>query len=358
LKTNCFKDFPTTDLNLSTDASGNSYGISSITGLSLFDLSSFTTIDLSGNEINSIGEELKKLDGLTEINLSNNNLTSFSYKSLSSACCVNSLEILNLENNYIQNCNLSGIVKASVNLSNNKITSTSITYPNIKACNVNLNFNYITEIDETQTNVMFGFQGAKDGDKFIKSTKISFYDFDDVKSVQVYENDELTETLVDSQETTLGVGNYSLKFLTEDQTIVSDLSLSLKVVLEQVTAKMFRDGSEIEYSSKIYNDTTIRFYGEENAQIFYKVGNGEFVEGDEVEITANGVTIISVYQVLNGYQSDVTQYYVNMNKSSLNSLILVVLCATAFVIFFAGAIWLSRNYTKIGDGKPTKGQLD
>ena len=95
LYTDTFKDFPVTTLNLSNK------NLDSIKNLSIFDLSSFKDINLSGNNLTSVDAELLGCTNLKNLDLSNNKLSSFSYQNLSVDCYAN-----------IQNLNISGKFRA------------------------------------------------------------------------------------------------------------------------------------------------------------------------------------------------------------------------------------------------------
>lgn len=329
-----FKDFPVKILNLSTNAQGQSYGISSISGLGNFDLSAFDTINLSGNNIYSLGNELTNIQNLKKLDLSNNALGSFKTDMLSSSS-LSSLEVLNLSDNQISVCNLTGLNEnVKIDLSNNKLTADKITFPQTD-CKINLNNNYILQPDIERLNTVYGYQGAKNGDSFEKNTDILFLADEDISfsKVVIYKDEELFDTLTDGEKITLPVGNYQLKFLNNSDSEVLD-AISFKVLLPKVTAKLFVDGKEIEWTSVLTQNTTIKFYGEDGAEIFVSANNGETTNITEYEITQNGTMIITVYQTKDGYRSNTTSFYFTVKKSMLSNWIILGVGVIGFVLLY------------------------
>ncbi|MGN1212544.1 MAG: hypothetical protein ACI4TZ_00755 [Christensenellales bacterium] len=329
-----FKDFPVKILNLSTNAQGQSYGISSISGLGEFDLSAFDTINLSGNQIYSLGDELTNIQNLKKLDLSNNALGSFKTDMLSSSS-LSSLEILNLNSNQISVCDLTGLNEnVTIDLSGNKLTADKITFSQAN-CKINLNNNYILQPDVERLNTVYGYQGAKNGDSFEKNTDILFLAGEDIgfSKVVIYKDEELFDTLTDGEKITLPVGNYQLKFLNSSDAEVLD-AISFKVLLPKVTAKLFVDGKEIEWTSMLTQNTTIKFFGEDGAEIFVSANSGETTNITEYEITQNGTMIITVYQTKDGYRSNTTSFYFTVKKSMLSNWIILGVGVIGFVLLY------------------------
>ncbi|MGN1221963.1 MAG: hypothetical protein ACI4TT_01860 [Christensenellales bacterium] len=353
-----FKDFPVKILNLSTNAQGQSYGISSISGLGEFDLSAFDTINLSGNQIYSLGDELTNIQNLKKLDLSNNALGSFKTNMLSSSS-LSSLEVLNLSNNQISVCDLTGLNEnVNIDLSGNKLTADKITFPQVD-CKINLNNNYILQPDVERLNTVYGYQGAKNGDSYEANTDILFLASDDISfsKVEIYKDEEFFDTLTDGEKITLLVGNYQLKFLNSSDTEVLE-AISFKVLLPKVTAKLFVNGEEIEWTSVLTQNTTIKFYGEDGAEIFVSANSDEAVVTTEYEITQNGTVIITVYQTKDGYRSNATSFYFTVRKSMLSSWIILGVGIIGFILLYFIFKYILNSMINKSSKTTYKGKLD
>ena len=353
-----FKDFPVKILNLSTNAQGQSYGISSISGLGNFDLSAFDTINLSGNNIYSLGNELTNIQNLKKLDLSDNALGSFKTNMLSSSS-LSSLEVLNLSNNQISVCDLTGLNEnVTIDLSSNKLTADKITFPQAD-CKINLNNNYILTPDVERLNTVYGYQGAKDGDSFETSTNILFLEGEYISfsKVEIYKDEEFFDELTDGEKITLLVGNYQLKFLNNSDAEVLD-AISFKVLLPKVTAKLFVDGKEIEWTSVLTQNTTIKFYGEDGAEIFVSANSGETTNATEYEITQNGTMIITVYQTKDGYRSNSTSFYFTVRKSMLSNWIILGVGIVGFILLYFIFKYILNSIMRKNQNITYKGKLD
>ena len=359
LTVDMFKNSNISILNLSTNLQGQSYGIRSISGLGEFDLSAFTNINLSGNYLNSVGEELNNLQNLTKLDLSDNNLGNFSTDMLHSNC-LNSLEILDLSNNSIANCDLTGLQKAEVDLSYNYLKDGSLTLPQAEI-SINLNNNLILEPNTELVNVAYGYQGAKNNQKIEKTTDILFLAHDKLNftSIEIYENDNLVDTLTNGEKITLPVGNYKLKFLNISGIEVQE-EISFKVILPKLTAKLFVNDKEIEFSSVITEDTVIKFYGEDGAEIFISTNrSSEILNSSEYEINGkNGSIVITAYQTKDGYSSNATSFYFTIKKSNIGSWVIIGVGVVGFVLLYFAFNFVVKKIMNKTDKTKTKGQLD
>lgn len=340
LTVDMFKNFPISILNLSTNTQGQSYGLKNINGLGEFDLSSFTNINLSGNNLTSIEDNLKNLSTLKQLNLAGNNIGSFSTSQLSGSC-LNTLEVLNLSRNYISNCDLTGLEVAVVDLSNNSLKDDNLILPQADL-EINLNNNKFSTILTEKQNLIYGYQGAKNNDTFDKTTDILFVPHNNIgfTKIEVYESEELIQTITQHQKVTLPVGNYQLKFLDNDN-LIKQNSINFKVLLPKVTAKLFINDKEVEFSSVLTQDAVIKFYGEDGAEIFV---TSNFMDGyqnvAEYTINQKGTIVVTVYQTKDGYSSNVTSFYFTMKKSTITSWILVLVAIVCFIVLYFVMRWV------------------
>lgn len=353
-----FKNFPISVLNLSTNLQGQSYGIKSISGLAEFDLTSFTSVNLSGNQISSVGEELKNLTNLQKLDLADNNLGTFNTNMLANGCIASITEI-NLSGNNLTECDLTGLVGTNIDLSNNKLTQDKLTLPQDTTNLINLNKNYIAEPNTTLTNVAYGYQGAKDQDKFVENTDILFLANQNIEftKIEIYENDTLYDTLTDNEKITLPVGNYTLKFLNASDIEVED-SISFKVVWPKVTAKLFVGEKEIEFTSVLTEDTVIKFYGLDGAEIFVSNQSSEYQTKTEYLINKNGVVILKAYQTKDGYSSDIETFYFKVQKQNITDWVIVGVGIIGMILLYFVFKFITNKIIN-GTGKSNmKGKLD
>ena len=333
--------------------------IKSLTGLEYFDLSAFHTINLSNNELYAIGDEFKNYDNIKKIDLSNNLISNFSCEKLSSVCCSTNLTELNLSNNKITMCNLQTIANAKVNLSNNSIKTENLVWPESTLCSINLNNNYILQTNDLFSDVAYGFQGAKQDDKFVKSTEVLFIESEQLqtKTVEIYENDELVETLVSNEKVTLPVGNYRLDFINNLDEVVD--SITFKIIWPKVTAKLFVKGEEIAFTSLITEDTVIKFYGEDGAEIFYSTNlNSEKVQSNEFTLSQVGTIVINVQQTKDGYSSETATFYFTVEKSLLLSWLYIFIGVVLLIVLYFVFMFLMNKVINGNSKTKDKGNLD
>lgn len=321
-----FKNFPLNVLNLSNK------NIGSINNLRYFDLSAFEKIDLSYNALSYIGNEFAKLNNLKSLNLSNNVLTNFSYDILNETCLSN-FEELDISNNNIVSCDLTGFTISSIKATNNRITKNSLKLPSADL-NVDLSFNFIDEIFENKANISYGVQGVKNNEKYAVGQKIGFYGLDGVDSIEIYfvdkenpQNETLVKALNANETYIFPLGNYSVKIANLDD-------IKFYIAPKAPEIKMFRGESEIELTHVITSPVTIKFCGDENARFVYKINAGNLLDGDEVNIDKPDTIQIVVYQIVDGYVSLPTTFYLEYHKTFGLGLVVVIAGIAIFVAVF------------------------
>lgn len=325
---NSFKNFSTKTLNLSNQ------NLKEIYNLSIFDLSNFETINLSGNSIVSLNGELKDMQNLKVINLSNNKLTQFKYDELHSLVCANNLQILDISRNELASCDLSNIAVGQINLQDNKLINKNLILPTNTSPVIKLSHNLLQEnID--YNNAELGFQGVKNNLKFNKEQKIIFHGLGEISSINIYKDNLLVETLNGGNQITLNYGNYKIKLVNEDTVDYLLKDINFSIIPQEPNIKLFQNNEEIEYSSKLYQNTTVKFVGESEAKIYCRLNNeSDFKEVDKIELVDNGTNNVYVYQVVDGQQSQTYIYTFYMQKSSIMSWIILFIGCVAFVVFF------------------------
>ena len=349
LKIDTFKNFPISTLDLTggkIDEHTVHPVISDLRNLDIFDLTSFDTIILKNNKISTITTEFDEIPNLVKLDISNNQLSSFSYSALSETCYTTNLQVLNLSQNKITSCNLQNIAVGEIDLRDNQITSNNLTLPASTNVKVNLSHNLL-QGDLTQTeNIVYGFQGVKDKQKYNINQQIFFGGLDGIENVKIYgvaeSGNTLFKTLNAGEKTTLPLGNYLVKFTEES----SEEGIEFSIIPLAPTIKLFVDNQEIESTTRLLNhNTTIKFYGDENSTIFWrKNGDANWTQSDTAEISSDGITIIYVKQVVDGFESEVQTYSFTVNKSAISAWIFLIVGIAGLVAFFFIAIVLSRKY--------------
>lgn len=349
LKIDTFKNFPISTLDLTggkIDEHTIHPVISDLRNLDIFDFTSFDTIILKNNKIKTVTTEFDEIPNLVKLDISNNQLSSFSYSALSETCYTTNLQVLNLSQNKITFCNLQNIAVGEIDLRDNQITSNNLTLPTNANVKVNLSHNLL-QGDLTQTeNIVYGFQGVKDEQKYNVNQQIFFGGLDGIENVKIYSVAEsgntLFKTLNAGEKTTLPLGNYLVKFTEES----SEKGIKFSIIPLAPTIKLFVDNQEIESTTRLLNhNTTIKFYGDENSTIFWrKNGDANWTQSDTAEISSDGITIIYVKQVVDGFESEVQTYSFTVNKSAISAWIFLIVGIAGLVAFFFIAVVLSRKY--------------
>lgn len=356
---NIFSEFTVTTLNLS----GNQ--ISSISNLSLFDLSKFDSINLSNNKLSSLDGQLKTLSYLKNLDVSKNSLTSFSYADLNNTSYSTNLQSVNVSQNSITTLNLQKIANGTVDAQQNLITSSKLVLPENTDVVVKLSHNLLNNITTEQlanTNLSFGFQGAKNGATYVSSLTIHFYGLDDLTSIDIYSEDKTDRTIISKIATTsttydFSIGYYLVRFK-ENATQSLYMDIDFYIAPEAPTAKMFDGDKEVELSHKINSKVAVKFYGRENAEIHFTVNNSGDMVGDTYSIDSEGVKNITVYQMVDGYKSASYTLYVSYQASTALPWIYVIFGTVAFALIFFCVIKFMPNIVNIGMKDKDKKSLD
>lgn len=338
LTINLFVDFPVSKLDLSNQ------NIDNIKNFGIFNWSSFDEIDLSNNQIEDIKEEFAQLQNLKKINLSYNNIYSFKYNQLNETCYKTKLEELNLSHNKIGVCDLKLFESADIDVSYNELVKEKITLPDLMTIKVKLLYNYIHNADTTNENIYFGIQGIKNDAKYERGQTVEYYGIDEIENIKIYSRKQLDENTI--QETLVktlakndepyafGLGYYKIEFDTDTKTEETQ-DIIVYIIPKKPTIKMFRDGKELSEIEYTFNTpTTIKFYGEENAQFAYKLNSGELVYANEIEIEKVGINVLKVYQIVDGYTSDAETLFIEYKQKTIKGWIFAIVGSAIFVVAF------------------------
>ncbi|HAJ77835.1 MAG TPA: hypothetical protein DCO89_02055 [Clostridiales bacterium] len=357
-----FKNFNVSALDLSNK------GITDITNFGCLDLNSFTTLNLSNNAITKIENELKNAKHLQEIDLSNNKISSFTYKNLNIDVYSSLLTTLNLSNNQIATCDISAIAQGNVNLQLNYLTKEKLTLPTNLDVEVELSHNLIDEPNTTNPNIKFGFQGVKDNYYYILGKKIHFDAFESISSISVYSltqtddgfiENQLVATINDGEEYLFALGYYKVKFVDGDSDSPLTDPITLFIRPKAPTIKMIVDEEEQEVSYMLTKPTVYKFYGDENATFEYYLNNSTTpIKADHVEIKYPGINILNVYQIIDGYRSEGVQLFITYQEPQSLNWIFTLVGALVFAIIFYVAIKGIPFISKIHIGRRNNNKKD
>ena len=369
-----FKNFPVTTLDLSGDEIDEQYRIDDLSNLIYMDLSAFTAIDLSNNNLTTIGEELKNLPNLESINLSNNNIKSFSYTQLHQTCYSQNLTNLNLSYNKLESCDLSKISQGEIDLSLNNLTSEKLTYSETETVVINLTHNLLNQFEDN-ANITYGFQGVKNGGIYIVGQKVKFFGFGETTQIKIFrlgvetQNNEniVTETEIQTlnvgEEYLFEIGYYRIKFTDEatENLLLQEIE-AFYICPKAPTVKMYQNNEELEdINYQIVSPATLKITGDENSEIYYSINNQTAVKGDTIEINTVGINLVRIYQVVDGYQSEIVSYYINYTPPNTWGWVAYLGGATILgVLFYLAIIYYPKLVSiKIGrKGDKNKPNLD
>lgn len=375
-----FRNFPLTTLNLNAETWKDDNKITDLTNLNYFELDSFEKIDLANNQISSVANSLKSMKNLREIDLSNNALTEFSYLSLSESCLQN-LTTLNLSQNKIATCDLTGLSQGIVDLSFNELQKQNLNFPQNLDVKINLSFNYISEPDLSNSNITFGIQGIRDKKQFVIGQKIEYFGLDGIAQVEIvkmeprtddddnylkdddgnliFDDIEIVATLQAGEAHQFLLGYYKIKFVpqAESQTTFADMTVYICPKTPQIL--MFQDGKQLdEIANTVAKPTTIKFVGDEGASFVYCVNNGELLSGSEVLIDKDGVNFIKIWQIVDGYSSQPFNLYLVYEQTNAFGWVAVIAGMAIFALLFYFAIKNIGKLSRLNIGKDKKNKYE
>lgn len=356
--------------------------IKSVSGLKYLNLENLKVLNLGRNQISNISiDDLKNLNSLEQLILYDNNLTEFTVPTT-----LLNLKKLNLNKNYISSIDLSSLNTCEVYLSFNKIsTIENITFPRI-IYNTNLFVelynNNILDADEMFVSgnsaegkivLELGLQGYglnyKNGDEnketpvIPKENKLKFYNSSRYSNMQVKIYNSLTNELVltiennlDNVVNTYGlqVGEYKLDYVdkTTGLTMYDYLDEYLcafkshdgfKVIPTSPVVKFVVNGKEYDSYGKL-NGTAklVATNVDGDGKIYYKIGNGNWVEGSEVKLDLGGQYSVSFKCVIgeigseNSYESIAVTKFVqqSLNPYVPDVAMLIIIVVIAVLLFF------------------------
>ncbi len=369
---------------LDLSSRGNSIsGITSLVGLEKIDFSScknLTKLKVKNNSITMISaQDLSSLKGVREVDVSGNNITSLNLSELTN------LEVLDASDNNLATIDLS-FMKAEhrdavVNLTGNKITDVNKVHfrrPAELTHNINLYIaNSLTTYEYVGNNkviVEAGLVGIKSG-KYSKSDPLVYKKINNLQALGItsadiqlvikdYDN-TVVKYAVRNSEVSDGVnitevlkyGKYMLYFTDADgndvstkcgafvnqyNSIVIDLvpdAPSLTVMFGDKSVDI-RSGVATKEDVLVVLSTSIP-----DATIMYRVDDGEWVEGTNIDIPAGKKMSIEYKVVVDGCESSVEVFrFAEDNSFGIRDVLGIILIIGAFLGLIFGLLPLVRYF--------------
>lgn len=342
-------------------------------------MKSLQTLELIGSNVTSI--DVSELTNLHSINLQNNNITEIKLNKM----VVNGSEYVS--EGYYDTLNKNWVTTTStqavIDLSNNLITSMD----NIKLpadtptndCVVNLYSNAIVDYEDSLQHftINLGVQGLNsalfkthtvEDEKLyyaFKSTKFSYNHIGDdkfeVRLTRTYTEDKVEKSEIilwndvsttDGAVLTLDNGHYLVDYYYNGQVV--DYDNSQWQMYESIEFDIYPSTPTYYYEvkGKRYDDltlisrvTTVKFESEENADIYFKYDNGEWVKGNSFTITQGGYHTISVKCIDGDYESMEKVILITASSNlKVPTILIIALLVCGILVFGFVLMPLIRKY--------------
>ena len=369
--------------------------VTDLSGLDVLNLENIKVLKLGQNSINEVkADDIKNMFALEVLDLSDNNIKEFVIPT-----SLTNLKELNLNKNYITKIDISRMNAGKVYLSFNKITSINdITMPRIiynTDLYVELFNNNILDADAVYTEglldnakikVELGLQGYglnykvvdKDEDKITpviaKNNKLKFYNSSQYPNLKAVITNVLTNEVVKEisngsnkiTEYSLGVGEYKIAFVDAstgvDMQNTADSYMcafkgheGIKVVPTAPTVKFVVKNKEMDTRGKFSGKGLLRATNTNGeGDIYYSIAGGEWVKGNEVELTYGGEYNVK-FKVVIGEFGDESSFeseeVIKTVKQSLNpyipdELMLILIVAIILLLVFIVAPLIAKYAVK------------
>ena len=361
----------------------NRNGIQDLTGLELIDFSScinLTKINLSKNALTNISAiNLSSLNKATAIDLSDNNLTSVDLSSL------DNIQNIDVSNNFLNSLNLSFLktesTEAIINISNNKINDVNnVSFRREELLTNNVNIFAINSLDivdyvgNSKIKVYSGLSKLKSSGLITYSEGLQYNKLDNYNLIGITASDiiinildansfEIVKTINNSTFTSgnilqgLNFGNYLLYFTDQDNNSIMDqcnvlkdrysaYELSLRPSKPTIALSIDEEIVELKEKEILSKNGIIKFSSiEQNTETWYKIGGGEWIKGDSVEVKAKSGIMLTVKSVFGEYESETVSYYISADNSfGWTELLLIILVLVLFIALLFGLLPLVRHF--------------
>lgn len=325
--------------------------LTSLSGLNNLKFDEFSNLDFSNNNIYQIdANDLSSFSNVISLDLSGNNLTSVGLPILFQE----SLENINLSKNKITRIDLSRVkAGANVDLSKNKISNIFDINTNHNLESLNLSFNNILNLENlNDALILFGctplmqVQGDFDNLKYNSQIDVFREDCNIEAVVNFREDSEFSGEIFRTDKENfvshlfLPAGKIEIEFLNILDDTFSKISIDSK--LNSVTYKASSNGQVISnLSSK--NDISVDFELKlednldkelilQNAKIYYEIGSAK-ENLSKLKITKTGKTSVTFYAVFDGIEGEKTTITIEKIDNSRLTLAIVLISLLVVAIF-------------------------
>lgn len=357
------------------------YDMSSLKGLDLIYFNNLKSLKIVGNGFGDLTTDdykglFERMPKLETLDLSNNNISAISLKNATN------VKNLNLSSNNLSQIDLSYLKSADldINIANNNFSSIKqIGLPTrtdlINSIKLNIIMNNINDLTEEFVNYSkltldIGLQGIVGKTQKVVLTTSDTLTFYKLNKGGVYAKiyksavrDTLVKTIkddvdyVDSDKVTINlpVGEYYVEYYLGDNAIDYQNDRTYGY-FQKYYFQVIPNGCEIkyEYKGKIYDNFTSKVTGkvkvllscEEGGEIYYKIGNGEWIQGNEIMCDRGGDYSITTKVVIDNISSEEQSILI---KTSLNLIIpdilmLILILLFALVLFLVVVPLVSKKW--------------
>ena len=336
---------------------------------------------MSGNNINTITEQsLDTIRNVKKLDISNNPLSNVALTSMEN------LVVLDASDTNISNIDLSFMKteneEAIVNLSSTKIESLnniSFRREAMLQNNINLYMLNCLDTDEYEGNskikVHTGVMGLQKDKKYVKTDTLMYKKISNLLELNIMSEDivlkivdytnpnivvrEMSNSKVDSVNILDGVayGKYIMYFVDTSGNSLEEVCSALVSKYNAIeinyvpsvanfVAKAGDEVIDFKSGDLLKQDTVFTFSTtDESAKIYYKLGVGDWVEGNEIRLEKHNTKNLSVKVVCDGVESDIVNIAFATDTSfGLDDLLSIGLVGLALLALFFGLIPLVRYF--------------
>ncbi len=332
------------------------WDISSLAGLEILSFTNLKSLTIVGNNLGELKEDLfQRMPALENLNFACNKISKINFK------YAPKLKNVNLSTNNLTAVDLTYFVGTDldINLANNQFSSIkNISLPTrVNSIKLNIVANNISDLTDeylsySKLSLNTGVQGISGTDtkSIDTSTALDFYKINlggvYIKIFKSGVGDTLVDEIKDTNITDkklskkFGVGEYYVEYYNADGTLSYQnnndetayfKTYKFKVIPTACTAKF-------EFKGKIYDNFPNKVTGkvkvilscEEGGEIYYKIGDNDWTQGNEIMCDKGGNYGITAKVVIDGIESEQKSFLV---KTSLNPIIPDILMLVLILIF-------------------------
>ena len=332
------------------------WDITSLSGLEMLYFTNLKSLTLVGNDLGALKDDLfNRMPVLETINLSCNKITkiNFAYAPNAKKINLSSNSLTSVDLTYLTNANL------DINLANNQFSSiTNISLPTrVESIKLNIVANNITDLTDEYLNydkltLNVGVQGVfgTSTQSIDTSQTLDFYKLNlggvYIKIFKSGIGDTLIKEIRDEDISSnklsqkFSVGEYYIEYYNSDGTLCykqnDDVSgfyktSNFKVIPTACTAKFeFKGKIYDSFPNKVTGKVKVMLSCEEGGVIYYKFGDNDWIQGNEIMCDKGGYYGITTKVVIDGIESEEKSFLV---KTSLNTVIPDILMFVLILIF-------------------------